>query len=648
MKNKIKSIKAKNFKGQTFTQPLTAVTVITGRNAKGKSSRIEAATLAQLKYLPGFSKKPNDIFREYASGNPMAVEVEFDNGNLTGVCFEESRGSVKCLDTGNGRAAIPPVAFDANEYFALSGAERTKFIFSRAKLDLTIDKLTNNITANIKNIKLEENTPSSERVIKEICEIVSEHNEAAVEADATPQKFIEELYDDIKDKLKLANENAKRMASTVQGLTQIKEASTAATDIEVRIAKARQELESANAEVARLRSESNTLKNQLAEAESKRLLVLGEQGIRDQIATLEQEIEKLKLHPTSAIITKEQSEAFSKANTAHNESVRACDNAVATVKRYEKEIEDVKSMTNCPTCGQSLKSKREKLEVELMTTLQKAQTAINQAEEQFNLTAETLHNAETALDDARRAQETHTANLTALNNKSGELAGLQKKLSESAVAADAVNKIPAMMEKAAGLKTDYDNAAAVSIEKKSTHDNLDGEYRKMLTDRAEAKQRATALDESDKKKTESLVLKETKEMLEALQEEIVKQSVQPILDQCNALCGDILRLPLAFKDGEIGFADKTGFVSHRTMSDSEKLLTYASLSIALAAESPFKFCVIGRFESFDIENRILLIERALAMVEKGTLDQCLFVEVGETKYRNQPFDSDENFSVIEL
>jgi hypothetical protein len=253
------------------------------------------------------------------------------------------------------------------------------------------------------------------------------------------------------------------------------------------------------------------------------------------------------------------------------------------------------------------------------------------------------------LEDARRAQEAHATNLSALNNKQGEIATLNKQLESSAVAAAAVAKIPELAANAGNAKALYDEAAKVSIEKKGLSDGLAGEHQQLLAQRAEAKSRATAIDEANKKKAEALVLKETVGLLQSLQEEIVKQSVKPILDVCNSLCQGILRLPLVMCDGEIGMQGDTGFVGHRTLSDSEKLLTYAALSIALAAEAPFKLCVIGRFESFDLPNKIKLIGRALELVQIGKLDQCLFVEVSTSAAKEYAdYSGVENFSVAEL
>ncbi len=637
---KIKSVSAKNLKGQTFDQPLAPVTVIAGPNARGKSSRIEAIQLALAGYLPGIPKTGSGIFAALASGNPLRVEAVDDSGESHAREWREAKGKV--VFTGPDDPIMPPVALDADEYFALSAPDRTKFIFARAKVDLSIPKLTATITANIKNIKLDENTPQTEQVIAET--VASVEKSAKLAGSQTPQEFIADLYDGTKETLKLANENARRMDQTVQGLTQIKAESTASSDIEKRLATARQHLEDANATTARCLAEWNAAKRSLADAEGKRQLIAGETAAREKLAALEKELETLKLKPTSPVSIKDQAEAHAKAFSAHKVNVDSGYRASESLAALEKQLADVDSIQCCDKCGSDLSARRESLKLELPPKIAEAQRLLLEADEQFNQTAEALHDAETVLEDARRAGEAHAANLRALNDKQTEIAKLTRQLEGSAVAAAEVAKIPALTEAVATTEAAYKTAAADSVNRKATADAYGQEHQKLLAERAEQRQRAVALEEAAKKKAEALVLKEVVALLQSLQEEIVAQSVQPILDAANSLCDGILRLPLAMKDGEIGFMDASGFVGHKTMSDSEKLLTYASLSLALAAEAPFKLCVIGRFESFDDEKKSALIQRALELVESGEIDQCLFVLVGDG---SKSFEH-KNFSLVQL
>ena len=641
----LKNISARNFKIGTFDQTLTPITVICGPNETGKSSRAEAAILSVAKFIPGYPVGSRALFDAFATGNPMVVDSRTDTGLAFIGKWTEKSGKVSY--EGSEEPLVPAVMADAGEFLNLSGPDRTRFMFSRAQLgpQFTVDALTHTITANIKNIKLDEATPQTEAVIGELLEkVLATSKRLAAE---TPQNYIAALAIMLKDDLKVANQNVQRQEKTVQGLTQNRESDAVAPDTEPKLFKARQELEKANAEVARIKSELAAVRRQLDDAETKRVLLLGDAPARERKVILESEIEKLKLLPTERINTSTYGTAAAKAAIAHSVNVRASDQAGDLVKRLEKEKADVAAMDCCPTCGADLKAKKEKLLIELDQQTTEAVLANEKADEQFNLTAETLHQAEKELENALAIADANATNLAALNKASEELASINKRLEQSAVASAEVAKIPALTETATKLTADYQSAAAASIVAKTAVDALDADHRKLLGIRAEAKASAVAQEEAAKKKAEAGVLKQSAAMLEELQSLIIEQSIGPIIANCNELCAGILKYPLAFKDGEIGMIGGNGFYGIKTFSDSQKLLSYAALSLALAADAEFKFAVIGRFESFDKSKRDQIIQRCLDLVRAGKLHQVLLIEVNkEPDYKC--FEAEPEFSLSVL
>ena len=677
-------IKAVNFKIGSFDQPLTRVTVICGLNATGKSSRAEGCILTTARFIPGLPKTARGLFDALATGNPMRVTSQADDGRVFSGEWREKGDKVTYTEVGE--TIVPNVMADAGEFLSLSGPDRVKYIFARCKVDLSIEKLTLSICANVKNISLEENTPNTEAAIQEVCREVGSVAKNDLEEDLSPQEFIADLVDCIKEKLRLANENAKRMSQTVQGLTQIKEESGASGDIEQRLATARAALDTANGEVARLKQVGVQLKADIEAAEATEKTAVDETAVQKQMSELEAK-RPVSVHPagekpvarkmaTVRPVSKSEADAQAAAIEAANAANRAKNDARERIETLESDIEDAGKQTNCPTCGHDIKGKQKKVVSDLKKALKDAKAVLKEKTELYN-TAQTVeakaievYNAAT---DAIAKWDTNQATMlgnnnadldawntrvtafndfqSALNKFTSDMNTLKSSLDGNVAAREAAAKLPSLRQKIEQARADYVAALATGSTKARDVDALDTEYRALVKQRAEASSRATALEEAAKHKAEATVLKEVVALLHALQEEIIAKSVQPILDAANQLCEGILRLPLALVDGEIGMQGPTGFVGHKTLSDSEKLLCYASLSLALAADAPFKLAVIGRFESFDYANRLKLIDRCLELVASGKLDQCLFVEVSGAQnpavgYEN--YNDNPNFSLVQI
>ena len=650
----IQFINAVHFKGQTFQQPLTRLTVISGSNARGKSSRIEAVTLGELHYLPGLSKKPNDIFDALASGNPIAVENEHSDGRKVGGVWEEKRGSIKFTEIGAG--TMPPESLDASLFLAMTGPARTAYLFSRAKLpdSFKIPALVATICANVKSINLDENTAETESVLSGI---VTDISNAGKSAGQSPQEFIASLAADMKERLRLANENARRMAATVAGLVQIKEQGNGAGDIEARLAAARKELDAANSEVARLKQVGVQLKSEIAHNEGLSAKAVNPVPVPEPGPK-----------PSPAAMTlprpmdSEVGAAFVSAAMEAQKIIMAVAALTDEVQQCEASIAAAKKNTTCPTCGHDITDKQKKvvadLKKELASLNKKLKAAV--ADQEAKLAAKTKASEAfkskqieiSAWDKAEKElRDTNQFVLDSWNSRVAAFNNYQAGLNHDDAGNRAAAALPELRQKIEQARSDYNAALQIASQKQSVVAYLQMEYNKLILQRSESASRAKSLAEAEKFKAEALVLKQVCNLIDDLQKEVIAQTIKPLVDSCNELCADILVAPIAFQDGEIGMMGATGFYGNKTMSDSQRLMLFAALAIALASEAPFRLCILGRFEALDYNAKPKVIRRVLQLIRDGKIDQCICVEVAgqpNPELAYEEFKANPDFSITVL
>ena len=339
MKNQIASVSGKNIKGRSFSHKLTPVTLIAGRNRRGKTTildTIELAITSRTSSLRGANWKPvaqpREIFDALASSSSMSADVVYTDGTGCGISFAQNRGTVSTKRT-DGGPELPPIMLDPTEYTNLSEPDRVKYIFARANLaHLTPAKLQQTVTANLKGIKLEENTPASEAVIADLVQYV-----AGRKLDATPQDWVANLIEDAKAKLSAANANVKRMEQTQQGMTQVAgDENPAPADSEARLAEARKALEAAQGDLTRLQTELETLKGLAESAGRAKALLAGVESTDIRLKAVEARQGEIRAILAVPVDLTPAQDAYAAAQKAVNEQDLA-------VKAAEKLVSDVEA-----------------------------------------------------------------------------------------------------------------------------------------------------------------------------------------------------------------------------------------------------------------------------------------------------------------
>lgn len=639
--NQIKTIAAQNIKGQTFRHDLAPVTLFTGDNFSGKTSRLDAVHLALLGWVPGVSKRPSDIHADLASGAEMGVTAILDDREI-GRTWRKSGDSVKYLDMSGG-LEFPPVALVASEFLSLSPAERVKFLFARATLppEYSAEAVRQTVCANVKNIKLEDNTVESEKAIADLVTFVLGRQSVA-----SAQEYVTNLAIEVNEKKKLAVQNVQRMEKTQQGMIIVAPDTQAESSAEAKLKAAQESYTAQRSVLAQVEAEGKRLG---AELEALKRTAAGAMPDESAARAELQRISDAKQAAAKNCLNAPNSRQFDAefesitSELAKAESARA--SAAAWLDEASKQRDSLKSDKNacCKACGQSLKKLRDSLLEAAEKSVVDAYTDHSREKNEAASLAE--HAEHIKAKRAKLAAEVKEFNdaQASFRKLSEEHAVLQKKLENNSAASTAALSVPALENKLTELRNRFKEVSDSCDGKDAEVDASNDAYKQLLAQRARIQQQQAALDELKRSRVEAEVLKAAVAMLLDLQAILVKIAVAPLLSKANQLCGDLLPSPLAYKDGDIGFGNDGSFYSHRSFSGTEKALAYAAISVALSQGAPIRLVVIDELGRLTPANKARLILKLCELTKRGELDQALLVDVTPAS----GFTSDQ-FKLIEL
>ena len=317
------------------------------------------------------------------------------------------------------------------------------------------------------------------------------------------------------------------------------------------------------------------------------------------------------------------------------------DRAVEDHRKLEKQLNEAEESGVCPTCGQ--KSNKAVKQAKIMLEQAKIDAGIALIK---NVESRQAYEYEASkLECVTKAQNKWDAQKAELNDALDEHAMRKQRFDANKEAREASEKLEALKSDGTQLATRLEGvkiqlSVALALRESSLF-----ERNRLLTQRTAAATRAKAVAEAGRAQVEASILKQVCEMLTELREKMIAEAIGPVVAKANELCRPILGREIKFEDGEI-ILDRH---SHKTASDSAKLLIYAALSIALASETSEKVCTIGRFESLDHTRQRLFVQLALDLVTAGKIKQFLIIGVGtRSEEWTQLYPEERNLSITRL
>lgn len=257
---KLKAISAKNMKGNSFTHKLQDITIFTGPNGAGKSSRLDCIPLALFGYHPAHKRTNGEILEGLGNTSSMMAAVEFDTGSSITRRWEMVKSTVTCATDGAIPPSVTPLCVDSSEYFGLTDRERVKLAFKLSQCDTAFGI---DLAAKTKNLKLEEHDTAAEEAVTTVSGVIAEDWKLNHQ-NVSPPEWLETFAEVAKKRCSEAQAGAKRMASTLEGLSELRSQAKSAVN-----SAAEKQLAELNQKLSALAGQHQAAATKLTEARTK-------------------------------------------------------------------------------------------------------------------------------------------------------------------------------------------------------------------------------------------------------------------------------------------------------------------------------------------------------------------------------------------
>lgn len=255
----INRLSSTGLKGPGFTDALAPVTIWVGANSSGKTSRLDTVQLAARGRHPDPQiGGTNAGIMQLAAGKSLSVRMDYSHNGVTHQVQRDWTPSKTGYTCSNSEPCddFAALLLNPRDYFSLSPAKQVEYVADLVTVtdpQFTVEGLT----AAVKNIHLDTNTPASESAINAVCDRLRAVNASG------PLPWLEAALADTKASLKSANASRKRMVGITTGLEQLRAQDTEAVTTTGTVER---DLTQARAKLAVLQGDEGQLKARVAAA----------------------------------------------------------------------------------------------------------------------------------------------------------------------------------------------------------------------------------------------------------------------------------------------------------------------------------------------------------------------------------------------
>lgn len=632
---KLKSISARNFKGLTFEENLAPITVLIGSNFAGKTARTDAIRLLLLGFLPELGKEARSTFG-LSSGSEMEVSGEFDNGLKIRRRFYLKGDTVKKdeeIPAEIAECGQLAVMLNAETYFALGPTARVNYVFENCLLgdEFTIPAVSRKIAEVLQAGGLVEH--KAESMLARICR--------AMDLRGTVQAFVELTLVNTADLIKDAKSHADRMEKTIQGLIGLRMADEKTgpdlPGLEVKISKLRADVEELNLKKNALAVRYELMVNGRERRRSIESTLSKLGPVKEKLDGMIAEREKIR---TALGAAPDSADAIDKLKEINMTATNVYDRAAVDWKAINRELDAARislsglgDKTSCPYCGAVGDGWKALKTAELngaIATFEKSLEDISYKAKTAKASIDSSNRDLEAARVIRRATEELEHKERAFDR---EIPMIEAALGREADLREELAKLPPEDPQ---LDTDVDMIQTELNVKNEEILDADGKRKAVMGRAGELQRLGQAETDRDAAKADVTIGGDVLKKLREIQGSMVEGAFKPLLELANSFFGDVFKSPLAYNDGEIGTWRDGVWVTHRTMSGTEKALTYAAIQAALAAKSPVKIMLIDELGRLDNANLDLMMDGVALAVSSGKIDGFIGIDTGRIElYRNR-------------
>ncbi|MDE2106157.1 MAG: hypothetical protein KGL39_53535, partial [Patescibacteria group bacterium] len=526
---RIVTMTGEGFASRSLSHKITPVTVFTGPNRRGKTTRLNLVAWVLAGYVPNVAARSSDVYKELGIGQNMTGELTFDDGSFIRRRLIGQKSGVKANMTQQGFAddfAVPPVLVDAREFLNLSERERVKFVFRLTSSAADRSKVGQTVIANLKGLKLDEHTPEAEAALTDLVAEVQNTIEEGARDNKPVNELVDELCEQVRTAKNEADANSKRMAKTNEGVAQVaQDEAPPSPDCEYRLTQSRAHHREKFGRMTEIKTELQQVQRQIEQAREAEKQVQGEQLIRNQIKQLEAnppaspmavgtkpELQKMaEPRPSTA----NEQARLNEARQRLDEAKRVLDDSLFSVRKIELEIAQAEKQTHCPTCGHDITDTQKQIVANLRNALAAA-WAVNTSKTSVMAIAQGIwSDAEKALQSANQAvanwdtskkqmedenqrmlyawnevNEWHNRAQQAVNQHQASLNRLRQTLAKTAEQASIAAKLPTLEQEYQKLQNQADAATLDNDQAFNECTRLESEVRRLHAQREQAAQRA--------------------------------------------------------------------------------------------------------------------------------------------------------------